>query len=191
MNAKQVATEDLQEQGSDYYTYVQKVSSTQDIQDGLCKLRMKHGDATHVSCADRLENALGPFNQAGHDDGEYGAGRTILEVLKKQSLKNICVYIIRYFGGIKLGKRRFKILQSLTERAVNLYGHKARERRSKLFRTTSQESVISHILHCHMTSVPTMTNRQKKQPQKSQKTMANLVLLYKQMPLRNKVVPFD
>ena len=121
MNAKLIPTKEYQEQNSDYYTYIQKVAVPSQVQDGLLKLCLKHGDATHVSCAYRLENATGPFNQEVHDNKEYGAGRTILNVIKKKGLKNICIYIVRYFGRNRLGRRRFKILEMLTDSAISTY----------------------------------------------------------------------
>ena len=145
MNTKLIATDEHHEQGSEYYTFVQKVKTFGEVQNGLCKLRLRFGDATHVSCAYRLENAVGPFNQEGHDDKEYGAGRAVLKVLQNQQIRNLCVYVVRYFGGIKLGPRRFKILQMLTESAIGTYTFKARERRSRMFRSESQDSILSVI----------------------------------------------
>ena len=134
-----------QEKDSDYFSYVHKPRGYGDVQNGLFKLRLKHADATHVSCAYRLQNAKGPFYQEGHDDLEPGAGRTILKVLKENNLVNICVYVVRYYGGTKLGNRRYQILQMLAEGAIATYKHKASERRSRQFRADSQESVISAI----------------------------------------------
>ena len=143
MNIKLTAMKEHQEQGSDYYSYIQKARSPEEVQKGLIKLRIKHGDATHISCAYRLENAVGPFHQEGHDDREFGIGRAILRVVKRKELKNICVYIVRYFGGVKLGTRRFKIAEMLTESAIDNYNQKARAMRSKMFRADSQESLCS------------------------------------------------
>src|SRR5699024_9447232 len=50
---------------------------------------------------------IGDHNQIqkANDDGEPSgtAGVPILEVLKKQNLKDTAVVVTRYFGGIKLG----------------------------------------------------------------------------------------
>ena len=145
MNTKLIPAEEHFEQGSEYYTYIQKVKSVSDIQNGLLKMRIKHGDATHVSCAYRLDKPIGPFNQEGHNDREIGTERVILSTLKQSSVKNICVYVVRYFGGVRLGSRRFKILEMVTKAEITMYSFKSRERQTRMFRADSQESIISQI----------------------------------------------
>lgn len=63
-------------------------------------IRSKHKKATHV-CFAYIVNS----NEKASDDGEPQgtAGIPILDVLKKQKLKNVLVVVVRYFGGIKLG----------------------------------------------------------------------------------------
>ena len=133
------------EQGSEYYAYVQKVQSAADVNKGLCKLKLKHGDATHISCAYRLQDADGPFNQEGLDDAEHGAGHTILKSLKAKGLQNIAVFIIRYYGGVKLGPRRFKIIETLTAKSISMYQVKSKEKRQRAFHAGSQESIESTL----------------------------------------------
>ena len=53
-------------------------------------MRIKHGDATHVTAAYRLENSKGPYNQGFVDDQEHGAGWRILEVLKEKETGEDC-----------------------------------------------------------------------------------------------------
>ena len=50
-----------------------------------------------------------------HDDGEPGSGRVVLDILESSSLENIAVFVVRKYGGVKLGMERF----TLYERAVS------------------------------------------------------------------------
>ena len=136
-------TDEHTEKGSEYYTFVQKVRSVEDVQKGLYKARLKFPDATHVSCGYRLQRPTGPYDQQGHDDLEYGAGRNILAVLKDKKVLNIAVYIVRYYGGENLGPRRFKIVKMLTESAISTYQFKLRQRNSRRFRAGSMDSQSS------------------------------------------------
>ena len=106
-------------------------------------MRFRYGDATHVSCAYRLEEAFGPYNQEGLDDQEHGAGRTILNILKKKNVKNVCIFIARWCGEVKLGKRRFEILEQMAENAITAMQYKMKDRKSRLNRSLSQSSLRS------------------------------------------------
>lgn len=69
----------------------------------LQEIKKKHRDATHNVPA----YVLGEHNdiQRCNDDGEPSgtAGVPVLEVLKKENVRNVAVVVTRYFGGIKLG----------------------------------------------------------------------------------------
>ena len=71
--------------------------------DFIQSIKIKHNTATH-NCSAYLIGEHDQIQKA-NDDGEPSgtAGVPILEVLKKQHLKDTVVVITRYFGGIKLG----------------------------------------------------------------------------------------
>ena len=131
------------EGGSDYQSFVQRIRSHNEVQKGLYKLQIKCGDATHISCAYRLSEAFGPYNQEGLDDEEYGAGCTILAALKRKQVENTCVYTIRWYGGKNLGQRRFEIIQELTMAALAMYQFKRHKNQDRINRTVSQTSLLS------------------------------------------------
>ncbi|MCF2140059.1 MAG: YigZ family protein [Candidatus Lokiarchaeota archaeon] len=68
-------------------------------------MKKKHRKANHYCYAYRIFES-GGIIQNSSDDGEPTgtAGDPILFVLEKRRLVNILVLVIRYFGGIKLGK---------------------------------------------------------------------------------------
>ena len=67
------------------------------------KIKKEHHSATH-NCSAYLIGEHDQIQKA-NDDGEPSgtAGVPMLEVLKKQHLKDAVVVVTRYFGGIKLG----------------------------------------------------------------------------------------
>ena len=80
------------EGGSEFFCYFQRVKSPDDVQQGLMKVKIKHGDADHVVAAYCLSSPKGPFNQGFCDDGEVSAGRYMLDALKLVDIEGICVY---------------------------------------------------------------------------------------------------
>lgn len=80
-----------------------RVETEQQAIDFIQSIKKAHRSATH-NCSAYLIGEQDQIQKAS-DDGEPSgtAGVPILEVLKKQHLKNTVVVITRYFGGIKLG----------------------------------------------------------------------------------------
>ena len=73
---------------------------------GAClrKLASQHQSAHHLAYAFRLKTAQGivqRFSDAGEPSGT--AGKPILQFLEGRDLINVCVGVIRYYGGINLG----------------------------------------------------------------------------------------
>ena len=97
---KQFKSEEFAEKGSDFISYMQKAKSVKEIQKGLYKLCIKYADATHISCAYKLEHPSGPYNQGYLDDEEHGVGRTKLQAMKDRGLVSVAVFIVRFYGGV-------------------------------------------------------------------------------------------
>ncbi len=91
------------EKKSRFIGYVRPVETEQQALDFIKEIRAKHYDATHNCYAYQIgdNDQLQRSSDAGEPAGT--AGRPILEVIKKSGLKNTCVVVTRYFGGILLG----------------------------------------------------------------------------------------
>ena len=92
------------EKGSRFISYAFPVHSEADIKEKLAGLRKEYHDARHHCYAYRLG-----FDKSVHrmnDDGEPSgtAGRPIFGQIVSYDLTQILIVVIRYFGGIKLGK---------------------------------------------------------------------------------------
>ena len=87
---------------SKFITHLIKIDDFNDIKIYLDEFKSKYKDATHICYAYIFEN----FKKCSDDNEPNGtAGLPIYEVLKKNNLNYIACFIIRYFGGIKLGTK--------------------------------------------------------------------------------------
>ncbi|MDW0110778.1 YigZ family protein [Sporosarcina aquimarina] len=88
---------------SRFIASVKRTETEQEALEFIQEIKQKHASATH-NCSAYL---IGEHDniQKANDDGEPSgtAGFPMLEVLKKQGLKDTTVVVTRYFGGIKLG----------------------------------------------------------------------------------------
>ncbi|MBU9721741.1 MULTISPECIES: YigZ family protein [Bacillaceae] len=90
-------------QKSRFIAHIKRVTSEEDAQAFIEKIKKEHWNANH-NCSAYMIGENDQIQKA-NDDGEPSgtAGVPILEVLKKRHLKDTVVVITRYFGGIKLG----------------------------------------------------------------------------------------
>lgn len=90
-------------QKSRFITYTKRTETEEEAQSFIQEIKKKHPSANH-NCSAYM---IGEHDliQKANDDGEPSgtAGVPMLEVLKKQGLKDTTVVVTRYFGGIKLG----------------------------------------------------------------------------------------
>ncbi len=72
----------------------------------LCK-KQKFAKATHNTWA-----FLQDDTPVKNDDGESGAGMTIIRMLERENLKNHIIVVTRWYGGKHLGGDRFRHVQN-------------------------------------------------------------------------------
>ena len=98
--------------GSIFKTYIHGINNLDDLKRLRADFQSKYSGATHICYGYRFcdTNRVDLFGEPEIieyciDDGEPSgtAGRPILNMLRKYSLINTSIFVIRYFGGIKLG----------------------------------------------------------------------------------------
>jgi uncharacterized YigZ family protein len=89
--------------GSKHIGYAIPVKSESEAKQKLEELRKLHAQATHVCYAWRVGWDKNLFRSS--DDGEPSgtAGKPILGQIQSFDLTNICIAVVRYYGGTKLG----------------------------------------------------------------------------------------
>tara|TARA_Y100001970_G_scaffold106076_1_gene132899 strand:- start:69 stop:683 length:615 start_codon:yes stop_codon:yes gene_type:complete len=95
---------------SKFYSFLYKVSSIDEVKFYLKVLKEKFPDASHICYAYRLFDGFTILNDINTSDfsadaGEPrgSAGPPILKILKKFKMINSSIFVVRYFGGKKLG----------------------------------------------------------------------------------------
>lgn len=91
------------EKGSRFLAFAYPVQTQDEIKEIVSQMQKKYHDARHCCYAWKL--GMGEDNFRAVDDGEPSgtAGRPIYGQILSNSLTNILIVVIRYFGGIKLG----------------------------------------------------------------------------------------
>lgn len=91
---------------SKFIAVAHHVEKVEDVKEMLGSLKKSNKDAKHIAYAYRLGE---DYSVAKHsDDGEPGgsAGLPIYEAIKQNMLTNTMVAVVRYFGGVELGKSK-------------------------------------------------------------------------------------
>jgi hypothetical protein len=97
-------------------------SSLSEVTDAVSHLlatNKKVASATHNIKAWRLRNeAVGSTVQDYDDDGETAAGGRLLHLLQLMDVWNVLVVVTRWYGGVKLGPDRFRVINNVARDAV-------------------------------------------------------------------------
>ena len=161
------------EKGSDFYVYAAKAKSIDDVNKAYLKMRVKYGEATHISCGYQLEKPNGPYNQQGVDDKKYGCGRTILQKLIDKDITELAVFVARVYGGVHLGSRRFEIFKDMTQKATDAWYRFLSKKSTRAQRFNSQDSLnslASLLSDNEATNFNSSNNKQRQQLQIPVKT---------------------
>lgn len=96
-----IAEEEIKK--SRFICHLKRVYTEEEARAFISEIKKEHHKANH-NC---LAFTLGERQeiQRSSDDGEPSgtAGVSMLEILKKREITNVCAVVTRYFGGIKLG----------------------------------------------------------------------------------------
>jgi len=94
------------EKRSEFIGYSKPIKNVHDINSFVKILKSKHPASRHISWAYRLyidNNIIENSTDAGEPSGS--AGLPILNMIKHHNIVNCCILVVRFFGGVKLGKR--------------------------------------------------------------------------------------
>ena len=92
------------EKGSTFSAKAIPVSDIAEVKTNLQQLKKQYPDASHICYRYRIKER-GRLDEFTTDAGEPkgSSGIPIINVLKRKHLVNVVIFVIRYFGGSKLG----------------------------------------------------------------------------------------
>lgn len=109
--------EDPPVKGSKFRAVSVVTPTLNDVHLAYIKMFQTYPHADHVVVAYSAEGDLG-----FHDDGEFGAGYRILNIIKDSHLRDVSLFVIREYGGEHLGPARFDVMKSLAAKALEALG---------------------------------------------------------------------
>ncbi|KAF2754740.1 UPF0029-domain-containing protein [Pseudovirgaria hyperparasitica] len=111
----------INEKKSLFLAWVAPVSSTAQAHayvSHLVSTDKKVAKATHNITAWRIEGGNGAVFQDCDDDGETAAGGRLLHLLQIMDVWNVMVVVSRWYGGIKLGPDRFRLINQVARNGL-------------------------------------------------------------------------
>ncbi len=92
------------EKGSSFHAVLEPATYADQVKSKLLILKKQFPHASHICYAYRIKNG-NSLDEFSSDSGEPtgSAGAPIINVLKRKDLVNSAIFVIRYFGGTKLG----------------------------------------------------------------------------------------
>ena len=100
---EQPAIAEFKDRGSKFTAYAYPIETVDDFKKHLQNLKKEHPKAEHHCFAYRIGTNGNNFRVS--DDGEPSgtAGKPILGQIDSKEVTNICIIVVRYFGGSLLG----------------------------------------------------------------------------------------
>lgn len=75
--------------------------------------------ATHNISACRIRTGAHVYEEA-NDNGEPPAAQRILFMLKQQNIEDVVIVVTRWYGGVKMGPKRFQAIDQVASEALSL-----------------------------------------------------------------------
>ena len=101
--------------------YTMAVDSLQAIQEAYIKMRLCNPKARHIICAYIIPGQEDHIYKGSCDDGEHGAGETLLNYMLEHDLTCRVIFITRIYSGKKIGKDRFTMILQAANSCMQTY----------------------------------------------------------------------
>ena len=111
----------ITQDGSSFVAYAVPVNSHLTVENTYMRLRLKHPRAKHIVCAYTIPGMPRFKHEEYCNDGEIGAGKMLMNLIKINQLTNIAIFVVRTQNGGNIGSVRFEMMKQAVS---NVMAHK-------------------------------------------------------------------
>jgi uncharacterized YigZ family protein len=101
---KDIAKGEYRDRGSRFYGYAGHIVDEAGANEFLNSIRKEHPKASHLCYAYNLTRIIGNYRVNDDREPAHTAGIPIYNQIRKHLLNNTIIAVVRYFGGVLLGK---------------------------------------------------------------------------------------
>lgn len=98
------ATARFKEKMSEFISWIFPVTGVEQARELIKKVSNQYHDARHVCHAYVIGADRAVYNSSDNGEPSGTAGKPILGQINSYNLTNVLIVVVRYFGGVKLGK---------------------------------------------------------------------------------------
>jgi len=89
---------------SKFYSYIFNVTSSEEVEEYISKIKKSHKKARHVVYAYEYYMDNAKYSKFSNDNEPQGTGvNSVISTMEHENVTNYLVIIVRYFGGTLLG----------------------------------------------------------------------------------------
>ena len=99
-----ISKSEYKEKSSKFIVYLYKIDNDKEYEEAFNYLKEEHKKATHILRLSIFPNKYGVnIEQVSEDKEPISSMKRLKEIAKINSYHNFALFIVRYFGGTKLG----------------------------------------------------------------------------------------
>ena len=114
-NIKFEQSDTVSDKGSYFTGFATKASNSTEVRLAYKRIKQIVPEADHIVMVYSVKQYLGC-----HDNGEHAAGMKLQRILMDRNTKDTVVFVMRVFGGIHIGPKRFILIEKVARQALDI-----------------------------------------------------------------------
>ena len=108
-------------QGNKFVAYSYEAQNHQQIRSAYAHMKLMYPEANHIILGYNIPGTLKHYSQDFFDDGDFGMGKHVLNLLVGNNIQCRAMFVTRYSASTKLGPKRFEAIRQAVKQAIDLH----------------------------------------------------------------------